>query len=508
VADPQVLAALENPDLIAAVRGLIDGGQEDLCVDTRLIQLIESLPESRLAELPALLAANPGNEFILRFVLTPWAERQPAAALAWATGQSSTNATVLTAVLTGWTRRDPAAALEWATAQPLSTNTRALQISLIETLAETDPDRALAVLHDTGWIHTNSQAVLRLLKNWGSQDPTAALIGLRGMVAGFGIRSNAGKEPEDPFDQKYKGQFSGLLAAVLSGAGSRSAEEMTGFIRQLTPLEAEDGAESMARDYLAIHPEAVQSLASNPNPGPAEKAQLLALTRNRTYGLLEKLMGFQDPVFRQELLGNLASPMFRDKLGAEISRSKVAQASLMQALAGTEAAQRPSLTLRLVETVAADAPALAKTLWNQLDPAKQQEVASNFLLSLARQSNGSALEIWKSSPPEVQASSLRGLVAGMAARDPQTAITLAMKQSDPEVRHDALAVVFAHWGEKAPQAAAAELERLAPQLDFVAINRFLPEAGNFRSGEGVTSYLMKDSTIRDRLKALTPQPSP
>ncbi len=365
VADSQVLAALEKPDLIAAVRGLIDCGQEDLCVDTRLIQLIESLPESRLAELPALLAANPGNELILRFVLTPWAERQPAAALAWAKGQGSTNATVLTSVLTGWTRRDPAAALEWTTTQPLSTNTRALQISLIETLAETDPDRALAVLHDTGWIHTNSQAVLRLLKNWGSQDPTAALTGLRGMVAGFGIRSNAGKEPEDPFDQKFRNSYSGLLAAVLSGAGSRSSAETADFIRQLTPQEASAGADSIARDYLALHPEAVQALASYPNPGMAEKAQLKALAMNGTEGLVEKLMGFQDPAFRQELLGNLASA---GKLGAEISRSKVAQASLLQALAGTEEAQRPSLTLSFAQKAAADAPAFAKMLWAQLEP--------------------------------------------------------------------------------------------------------------------------------------------
>ena len=111
----------------------------------------------------------------------------------------------------------------------------------------------------------------------------------------------------------------------------------------------------------------------------------------------------------------------------------------------------------------------------------------------------------------MQTTSLRGLVAGLAPKDPQKAIALAMQQKNPEVRNDALAVAFAHWGEKAPQAAAAEMERLAPQLDLVAMKRFLPEAGNFHSGPGSTLetwYLIKDTTIRDRLKALTPQVSP
>jgi len=508
VADPQVLAALENPDLIAAVRGLIARGQEDHCVDTRLIQLIESLPESRLAELPALLTANPGNEFILRFVLTPWAERQPAAALAWATAQGSTNATVLTSVLTGWTRRDPAAALAWATAQPLSTNTRALQISLIETLAETDPARALAVLHDTGWIHTNSQAVLRLLKNWGSQDPTAALTGLRGMIAGFGIRSNAGKDPEDPFDEKYKNQFSGLLAAVLSGTASRSTADLADFIRQLTPEEATAGADSIARDYLAIHPEAMQALLANPNPGTPEQAQLLALAGNGAGGLLEKLMGFQDPAFRGQLLGVLASPASPNHLGKDITNSKAAQTAVLQALSETEATRRGTITGQLAQKAASRAPEFARTLWTQLDPAQQQAEGPLFLLRLTTQAAGSAQEIWKSSPPEVQASSLRGLVAGMTAKDPQGALALAMQQSDPELRNRAAAVVLLRWGDRDSQAAVAELERLAPQLDLAAMNRFLPQAGEFTGGGESTFYHIEDSTVKDRLKALTPPALP
>jgi hypothetical protein len=328
------------------------------------------------------------------------------------------------------------------------------------------------------------------------------------MIATFGISSKAGQSPEDPLDLKFKYQYNGLLAAVLSGAGSRSTAEMTDFIRQLTPEEATAGADSIARDYLALHPEAVQALVSNPNPGMAEKAQLKALAMNGTEGLVEKLMGFQDPAFRQELLGNLASA---EKLGAEISRSKVAQASLLQALAGTEEALRPSLTLSFAQKAAADAPAFAKMLWAQLEPVKQQEGATIFLLNLAPEAAGTALDIWESSPAEVQTTSLRGLVAGLAPKDPQKAIALAMQQKNPEVRNDALAVAFAHWGEKAPQAAAAELERLAPQLDLVAMKRFLPEAGNFHSGPGSTllnAYFMNDSTVRDRLNALTPQTTP
>lgn len=504
VFDPQVLAALQNPDLIAAVRDIMARSQEDHCADTRLIQLIESLPESRLGELPALLTSNSDNDYVLRFVLTPWAERQPEAALAWAGSQASTNATLLTSVLTGWTRRDPTAALEWTLAQPLSTNTRALQTSLIEALAEADPARALAVLNDTGWINTNSQAVLKLLKNWGSQDPAAAMTGLRSLMAGFGIAPKAGQSPVDPFDQ-FNNQFNTLLGPLLNGAASRSAADVAALLRQLTPQETEAGAASIARDFLMIHPEAVQVLLANPNPGAPDKALLLALAQDGSGSVLENLSKLQDPAFRLELLTAVGIHGFiSSDLGMQIANSKSMQNALLQTLAETDEANRGYWTGVFVENTAEPASGFPTLLWGQLSPALQKQEGARFFLGLAKQTPGPALEIWRASPPEIQAQSLRGLVAGMAAKDPEGGVALAMQQSDPELRHNALAVVLAHWGEHAPQAAAAELERLAPQLDLESMKRFLPQAGDFENGIRFTSMFLSDSTVQDRLKTLTP----
>lgn len=99
-------------------------------------------------------------------------------------------------------------------------------------------------------------------------------------------------------------------------------------------------------------------------------------------------------------------------------------------------------------------------------------------------------------------------MAGLARKNPQEGLALALQQSDPEVRHNALAVVLAHWGEREPQAAAAELDRLAPQLDLNAMNRFLPQAGRFMRGSGSESYSLSDQTVRDRLKSLTSAATP
>ena len=509
IADPQVLAALQNPDLIAAVREIMARSEEDHCADTRLIQLIESFPQSCLAELPALLAANSDNDYVLRFVLTPWAERQPEAALAWAGSQTFANATLLTSVLTGWTRRDPTAALEWTLTQPLSTNTRALQTSLIETLAEADPARALAVLNDTGWINTNSRAVLKLLKNWGSQDPTAAMTGLRGMIAGFGIGSKAGQSTEDPSDLQFKNQFNGLLGALLNGAGSRSAADVTALLRQLTPQETEAGADSIARDFLMIHPEAVQALLANPNPGATDKSLLLMLAKNGSGNILENVSRFHDPAFRFELLSAISSEAFiHSDLGVRIGNSKTAQTALLQALAETGEAQRGWLVRAFTENTADSAPGLATQLWGQLNHSQQQQEGTGFFLGLAKQTPGPALEIWRASPPDVQAQSLRGLVAGLARKDPQRGVALAMQQSDPELRHNALAVALAHWGEHAPQAAAAELARLAPQLDLDAMNRFLSGAGRFDSGSRSEYYSLRNQAVQDCLKSLIPTSRP
>ncbi len=71
-----------------------------------------------------------------------------------------------------------------------------------------------------------------------------------------------------------------------------------------------------------------------------------------------------------------------------------------------------------------------------------------------------------------------------------------------------MTVVLVRWGERAPQAAAAELERLAPQLDLAAMTRFLPQAGDFTGGGTAVSYPINDFTVKNRLKALTSSTHP
>ena len=108
--DPVLAAALATPDLAAAVQYIMDHGEEDHCADTRLMLLVELLPADRLAEVGAALEKHGGNDYIVRFLMQAWAQRDAAGALAWVESAGSSSSTATQALITGWVRADPAAA--------------------------------------------------------------------------------------------------------------------------------------------------------------------------------------------------------------------------------------------------------------------------------------------------------------------------------------------------------------------------------------------------------------
>src|SRR6187431_2446013 len=150
--DPLVRKAVEGADLIAGVKEIMARQGEDHCADTRLVCLVENLPADRLSELPALLEHFETDIYVMKFVLGPWAKRDPAAALAWVEAHPSLNASGVNAFLSGWTRGDPKAALAWVDEQPVSARGAVLRTALVDAVSEKDPAGALELMQSKGWI--------------------------------------------------------------------------------------------------------------------------------------------------------------------------------------------------------------------------------------------------------------------------------------------------------------------------------------------------------------------
>ncbi len=495
VHDPLVMAALDNPDLIAAVRGILASGRDDNGTGIRLLQLIESLPDDRLPEVPVLLESLACLPDVLPNVLTAWAVRQPGEALAWARKKPAMDATLHGAVLTGWARQDPAAATAWLLAQPVASHTPELQTTLLETLSETAPASALKLAKVQGWTETNRPGITALLRNWASQDPAAAFAAMATLSAGSAASS--GPRRAD------------WLGALLAGAARRPPQEIADLISRFSIEDTVEAAPFIARDYLIPHPEARQALLTNPAPGIPEKALLRALARHGAGDVLEHLGGFKDPAFRQDLLaaalGETSSSNWGSvALGQHLAGSSRAQSGVMSVLSCLSPGSREPLISRLLSVIPQENPGFAAIVWEQLDPAGQQDSMHRFIQKLGQQAPEEARKIWESSPPETQAKSLRGLMAGLSWQKPQEAVALALQQPDPELRTDALTVALAHWAERDPASALTEFERLLPRIDLPAMNRLLPEAVLIDGQR----YYFTNILLKQRLKVPTETPAP
>jgi hypothetical protein len=254
--DPLLREALSAADLASAVALIMAREHEDQCADTRLVCLVENLPAARLAELPAVLAANAHNDFLTRHLLTAWAQRDGEAALAWIQSRTGVRDAHLHCALLGWSRAAPDTARAWLDRQPPSARTGTLQTALVEAMAEKDPSAAFDLMKSRGWLDRSPSAMIRVLQNWGGTDPAAALQGLREISETLGLRlETQGTDTMTDLLQS-KQSFRVLLGALLHGAFQRSPDEASALVARLSPAELANGAHAIQVEVLSRHPDA------------------------------------------------------------------------------------------------------------------------------------------------------------------------------------------------------------------------------------------------------------
>jgi hypothetical protein len=354
--DTVLREALASSDLADAVKSILAHDDDDHCTGTRLVCLVENLPVDRLSEVGGLLDGNSQNQFIVRFVLQAWAQRDPAAALSWVQAHPSLKQSGVHAFMLGWARATPEAALEWVENQPLGTAHSGLRTTVIEAMAERNPAAALELMRSRGWLGQHPRAMLKLLQNWGGTEPAAALEGLRGIVAE--MKLNMDMRVSGPSES-----FRAMLGALLYGVFERNPREAKALLAQLTPQESATGQDAISSEILARDPEASEAIVSRP-ADPATRSLLRGLAEKNAEAAVSLLPRIEDKSLQVELLTAAAGSPYSEnplEIPEELRPTVMAALSAM-----TDAQARGRLLGRMCVDNAGTSPAWAAEIWGGL----------------------------------------------------------------------------------------------------------------------------------------------
>ena len=505
--DTRLREALAMPDLAAAIGHIMAHGGEDHCADTRLICLIEKLPAERLAELPATLDAHRGDDYVVRFVLGAWAERDAAGALAWVQSTPSLNAAGTRAFLTGWMRAAPDAALAWLDTQPLSTNSDNLRTTAVEAVAETDPAAALELMKARGWIANSPAALVGLMRNWGGSDPQAALEGLRSVMKELGAALTRIGPSGDGSAENSSDAYSSLLSALLLGAYERDSGDAAELLKSLTPAEISAGHRELAQEVFARDPAAAAALFTA-DPSQETRALLMELVGVNPALAIRNLEQLSDPTLRSALLFR-AIMSYREDIRIEVPLE--ARAVVGAALAGIgDQHKRHEAAARLAADNAASSPRWAATLWHRLPEDWQSRYGGAFFAGMVECDPAAAAAEFRRSPVDVQSFALKALTYTLAQRQPAAALQLVLEQANRAVQSESAATLFARWAQTDSASALAALEQHAAELDLAAIAEAMPTAGYLKVYAmylyGAENHHVPTQPVADRLQQLLGHP--
>jgi len=155
----------------------IMAGPNALARGRALQKWIDSLaPDEFEAAVDSLRSRSRYNDKSAEFsmlLLTAWAEVNPASALAYTMGPKADNFDLKTSkftrseatsnVLSAWAGRDPEAAIAWANSHHHGEEANPYMLGIIRGIAESDPARATALLHDLPFGYVRGDALLTMV---------------------------------------------------------------------------------------------------------------------------------------------------------------------------------------------------------------------------------------------------------------------------------------------------------------------------------------------------------
>ncbi len=472
--------ALDGRDLVSAVREILAQQEEDHCADTRIFALVECLPADRLGELVGLLEAFYADDFVHRFVLRAWAQRDVAGALNYMETHPGQRAQHLPDLLEGWTQRDPQAALAWVDGQHSATAAAALRTAVLGTIANTDPAGALEILQSKGWLAQTPKLLARIMQSYGAVKPADALPAMRSLL------DQLMGENKDP--RVASQNFQSLYRAMLCGLWQAGSTVAMAVAQQLTPEEQVMADSIFAEEITLRQPGGIQELLR----GPLDEKTCKLLISNYREELLHYFAEIPNDEMRLEVLKSISlgsvslSPAIMQFIE---QRPKVARDGILEGLVSRGGNWTEKLPL-----------------WKQLSPESQSDTGPMLFKEYAAASPDLALAEFQKCPEAVQAACLRGMCGGMVEKQPQRALDLALMQTDPALRTSCLAGVLGFWSDRSQADAIKALEANATQIDLAAVLASLPTAGRFESKMGYRSYRMETTALQNRIREILQLP--
>jgi hypothetical protein len=470
--------ASADHDLLGRIQWFIDHDYDSM-QDTRVREFIRRLPVERRVELPGLFAAFRGNEWAQRAIIEGWAAADAPGAIAHLRGQSTAMLRRWEdEIITAWARKEPGAAETWLRGQPLRSDQSAARAALITVLAETDPARALKTLRETGWLHTEPNASLHLLRNWAARDLPGDWRALREIEAELTGKSDMAVAG---------GPFLHLASSLLDGARFQSPSELKSFLREILVHTTPSMTQQIGRGLLQPRPDFVREMMPEWSTTPGGRGLLVAWAGASPVEALRSLALATDSEVREKMAvaAFYSNHLLASENIQQLGPPKEARAALENALAILPASIAKMMRPTLVEGTSTYAPQLSAGLFTSLTVDDQRACAPGVFSNLTRADLETSRELFDSLPVgPVRDAALPRFCFGLAAKEPAQALTLALTETDNSRRAQAAGLVFATWAAHNSAAAEEALRQAAPQLDLDTVAEAMASAGTVKSRSG------------------------
>ena len=419
---PPRLSTAEADDALAAYLALPPLSEDTSPAEyleraSRLRALLTRLPAEHHGRLLAATAARPGEpEARLRHIaFTAWTELEAPAAARWiaaletdAAIDATQHATLTTEAALAWSRGDFDAAYAWSSTLPDGVLSRAVAIELLTWLAATDHQRALALAR-TGDDTFFTSARVAIFKVWAKKAPAAALQAL-----GPAIQEN---------DQERWV----LLPALKVWAGDDAPAALDWLLRE-APAAASRTDQPLLTSLIYWAP------AGSSDPGAfadllASRADLNATSQHLS-NYLREWAGL-DSAAALAWLDRLPDParrlgLIRSALPWHGWPAPAPEAYLPLALRLPAGPEREAQLTNLLSSWAKESPAAA-TAWLAAHDTPEfaaigDRVQGTLLAGLAATDPETALSRWEKLPPgDAKTTALAGIADALASVDPVAA---------------------------------------------------------------------------------------
>jgi hypothetical protein len=179
---------------------------------------------------------------ILRAITAAWARDDHQAALDYAQAipETALRTQAILGTLAGWADSDSTAARRWADAQPPTLRNEAQQV-IISTLAESQPEEALALAQSSG------NSLDGVFRRWAAQDPIAAAQHANDLLAGDSLPSRArGSIVSAVAEISMQNDADGLLRWIERQPASRQRDDWVATVSGMVALSDPDKAVALA----------------------------------------------------------------------------------------------------------------------------------------------------------------------------------------------------------------------------------------------------------------------